>query len=69
MCIHEHLAVVEFCARCFIEEGDGIPGWCGDCYDEQHAQDPDTGIWHCAGVGLLSHDCPMGPPTIERIDV
>lgn len=67
-CIHEHLWVLDFCARCFTDERIADePRSCGDCWDERHAEDPETGMLVPIGVGPLSHDCPMGTPVIERI--
>jgi hypothetical protein len=69
MCVHEHLWVLDFCARCLDEEQafPAGPGWCGDCFDERYAEDPETGIFVSVGIGPLSHDCPLGPPVIEPI--
>lgn len=72
VCVHEHVWVLDFCEAC-MNEGTtpGGPrvwlGSCGDCFDERYAEDPETGTLALIGTGPLSHDCPLGPPAIERI--
>lgn len=74
ICAHEHLWVLDFCEPC-LKEGPGTAGTrvrlgsCGDCFDERYGEDPETGVLVPIGTGPLSHDCPLGPPLIERIPV